>query len=91
MRGQVVALHPLKDGVLEFFPTPGIAEIPWIMLMWGTIYAAGQVILGSLERGAIGFLVTGTSGWLTWQFLIKKADREDVLEGEEDAHAGALA
>ncbi|MEE3264343.1 MAG: hypothetical protein VX290_15990 [Candidatus Latescibacterota bacterium] len=49
------------------------------------------MILGSLERGAIGFLVTGTSGWLTWQFLIKKADREDVLEGEEDAHAGALA
>ncbi|MED5414342.1 MAG: hypothetical protein VYC64_05295 [Candidatus Latescibacterota bacterium] len=58
MREQVVALHPLKDGVLEFFPTPGIAEIPWIMLIWGAIYAAGQVILGSLERGAIGFLVT---------------------------------
>ncbi|MEE3264344.1 MAG: hypothetical protein VX290_15995 [Candidatus Latescibacterota bacterium] len=41
MRGQVVVLHPLKDGVLEFFPTPGIAEIPWIMLIWGAIYAAG--------------------------------------------------
>lgn len=32
LREQVTSLHPLEDGVLQFFPTPGLAEIPFIML-----------------------------------------------------------
>ncbi len=32
LKEQVTSLHPLEDGVLQFFPTPGLAEIPFIML-----------------------------------------------------------
>ena len=32
LKTQVIELHPLKEGVLQFFPTPALADIPWIML-----------------------------------------------------------
>ena len=33
LKAQVVQIHPLREGVLQFFPTPALMDIPWIMLM----------------------------------------------------------
>jgi len=33
LKAQVVEVHPLGEGVLQFFPTPDLKDIPWIMLM----------------------------------------------------------
>jgi hypothetical protein len=70
-----------------FDPKDLLAFAGGIMLIWGAIYAIGQLILGSPTSSAIGFGVTALGGWLTWQFLIKKADRADLMEGESDAHS----
>ena len=33
LKTRVVDIHPLGEGVLQFFPTPDLVDIPWIMLM----------------------------------------------------------
>jgi hypothetical protein len=70
----------------RFDPKDLLAFAGCIMLIWGAIYAVGQLVLGSADRSAMGFVVTAAGGWLTWQYLIKKADREDLMEGEQDAY-----
>ena len=49
LKAQVIELHPLKEGALQFFPTPDLKDIPWIMLCsfflvqwWCSYYPASE-------------------------------------------------
>jgi len=33
LQQKVIELHPMGKGAMSFFPTPGLTDVPWIMLM----------------------------------------------------------
>lgn len=57
-----------------------------VALIWGALYLVGQLMFGEYGAAAVGFAVTAAGGWLVYAFLITRADRDDTLEGERDAH-----
>ena len=56
-----------------------------ILLIWGALYFVGKVIFKEYLRALISFPVPLIGSWLLYEFLIRKADRADTLEGEHDA------
>ena len=56
-----------------------------VMLIWGALYFMGKLILGEHLRALLSLIVPVLGGWLVYEFLVKKADRADTLEGEHDA------
>ncbi|MFH1570835.1 MAG: sodium:solute symporter family protein [Gemmatimonadota bacterium] len=65
------------------------AFVGGVLLIWGSLYLVGKLMLGEYGAAAIGLAVTAVGGWLTYAFLLTRADREDTLSGEHDAHEGA--
>lgn len=66
-------------------PKDFLAFLGGVMLIWGALYFVGKLLFAEWARAAIGLAVTLAGGWLTYAFLIRKADRADTLEGEHDA------
>jgi SSS family solute:Na+ symporter len=66
-------------------PRDFLAFLGGVMLIWGALYFVGKALFGAWARAAIGLGVTLAGGWLTYAFLIRKADRADTVEGEHDA------
>ncbi len=56
-----------------------------VMLIWGAIYFVGKLVLGHYVASSYALLVTVVGGGLVWQFLLKRADRAETMEGEHDA------
>ena len=55
------------------------------MLIWGALYAVGKLLFAAWLNAFLGMAVTLVGGLLLYKFLIQKADRADLVEGERDA------
>jgi len=63
-----------------------IAFFGCLALVWGGIYCVGHIIMGDYGPGLIALFITVAGGYITKVFLLDRADREDTLVGEHDAH-----
>jgi len=80
---RIAAECGMPHGSLD--PKDFLAFLGGMMLIWGALYFVGKLLFGYWAQAGIGLAVTVAGGWLTYAFLIKKADRADTLEGEHDA------
>ena len=71
-------------------PKDFLAFAGGLMLIWGALYFVGKLLFAEWGAMVVGLVVTLVGGWLIHAFLIKKADREDTLEGEHDASEGEV-
>lgn len=66
-------------------PRDFLAFLGGIMLIWGALYAVGKLLFAAWLNAFLGMAVTLVGGLLLYKFLIQKADRPDLVEGERDA------
>ena len=66
-------------------PRDFLAFLGGIMLIWGALYAVGKLLFAAWLNAFLGLAVTLVGGLLLYKFLIQKADRADLVEGERDA------
>jgi len=66
-------------------PKDFLAFLGGIMLIWGALYFMGKLLFAEWGAMLLGLVITLVGGWLIYAFLLKKADRDDTLEGEHDA------
>ena len=66
-------------------PRDFLAFLGGIMLIWGALYVVGKLLFAAWLNAFLGMAVTLVGGLLLYKFLIQKADRADLVEGERDA------